>query len=193
MGELASQFGRASADEVTKTRTAHGAFVAEKIGASYRFFDFGDSRVTGSRDQVLAVAKLYAEFQPDTVITWDDYSGHPDHRATAKLAFDAVTFARIPKIVSEGEAEPKAAHRKPVRIYQYHHRASPFPSVHIDISEQIGTVTEVFAFYRDFYGWKATDEQFQAQRAMIGREVGCRFAEHFQLRSTSLPAQTYLP
>ena len=35
---------------------------------------------------------------------------------TAKIAFDAVTLARIPKIINEGAEKTLEAHRKPVTL-----------------------------------------------------------------------------
>ena len=107
LGELASQFGDASHEEVTRIRREHGAWVAGKIGAQHHFFDMGDSRMTGSRAEGLQLARLYAQFRPNAVITWSDDHPHPDHRMSAKIAYDAITLARIPKIINEpGEPLP---------------------------------------------------------------------------------------
>lgn len=194
LGELASQFGDQSHAQVTATRQQHGAWVAERIGAQHRFFDMGDSRLTAAREQSLALARLYAEWKPDAILTWDDHHPHPDHRATARMAFDAITLARIPKIVNEGrtQGERLEAHRAPVRFYQYYTKASPYPSVHVDVSGQVETMREVFEFYHAFYRWNFTAEQYLAQRALTGREAGVASAEHFQVRGTFAPATDYL-
>ncbi len=194
-GELASQFVDQTDAEVRTIRQEHGAWVADKVGGSGHFFDMGDSRMTGNRHEALQLARLYARFKPDAIITWSDDSGHPDHQMTAKIAFDAVTMARIPKIVNEdlGEATaPLEAHRKPVRFLQYASSVSARPVMHVDIGEEIELVKEIFSFYRDFYGWQYTDEQFEASRAVIGREAGVGFADKFQRRATFAPAVDYL-
>lgn len=194
-GELASQFEGVADDEVRRTRLGHGARVAELVGAEHRFFDMGDSRMNGSRDEALQLARLYAEFRPDALITWSDDHPHPDHRMTAKAAFDAVTLARIPKILGEGrpsDAAPLEAHRDPVRVFQYPSSAVPRPVVHVDVSEQIELCREIFAFYQDFYGWGFTPEQFVAARAAHGREGGVRYAEKLQRRGSHAPAVAYL-
>ena len=191
-GELASQFIKESEAEVRRIRQEHGAFVAEKVGGAYHFFDMGDSRMTGSRDEALQIARLYARFKPDVVITWSDDHPHPDHRVCAKIAFDAVTLARIPKILNEDADEPVEPHRKPVRFYQYVSTALNRPIVHIDISEQIDMVEEVFTFYQSFYGWDFAPETFRASREQLGRESGVDFAERLQHRRTFAPAVDYL-
>ncbi len=190
-GELASHFGGKPAAEVRRTREHHGAHVAGRLGAEHRFFDMGDSHLTGSRAEALQLARLYARWQPDAIITWDDYSAHPDHRMTAKIAFDAITLARIPKIL--GEDDELAPHRKPVKLYQYAHSAASWPTVSVDIGEQLEAIKELFGFYRDFYGWEWSAEQFAAHHAIAGREAGVEYAETFQLRKHFAPAWDYLP
>lgn len=191
-GELASQFGDESHDEVRRVRLEHGAFIAEKLGASYHFFDMGDSCMTGSRDEGLALARLYAQFKPDAVITWSDDHPHPDHRMCAKIAFDAVTMARIPKILNEGSNEVFEAHRKPVRFLQYVSKAFARPVIHVDISEQIETTVELFEYYQSFYGWEFKPDTYRESKGLTGREAGAKYAEKFQIRSGFAPALSYL-
>jgi N-acetylglucosamine malate deacetylase 1 len=191
-GELASQFVEHSDEEVRRIRLEHGAYIASKVGASYEFFDMGDSRMTGSRDEALHLARLYATFKPDAIITWSDDNPHPDHRMTAKIAFDALTLARIPKILNEDTSQPYEAHRKDIKFYQYVTSTSNRPIVHVNISEQIEVATDLFKFYQAFYKWTYTPEQFREGRANGGREVGFKFAEKFQLRATFHPGLEYL-
>jgi N-acetylglucosamine malate deacetylase 1 len=192
-GELASQFGGVADEEVRRVRREHGAWVAAQLGADHHFFDMGDSRMTGSRDEGLALARLYAAFQPDVVIGWSDDHAHPDHRMSAKIAFDAITLARIPKIISEGLEEPLLPHRKPVRFYQYPSAGSAYPTVHVDVSAQLELIERIFGFYRSFYGWELSPEGFVRNLAARGVEAGVAFAEAFQLRRRFVPARSRLP
>jgi N-acetylglucosamine malate deacetylase 1 len=191
-GELASQFVDHADEDVRRIRLEHGAYIAKKLGASHHFFDMGDSRMTGSRDEALALARLYATFKPDAVITWRDDDHHPDHRMTAKIAFDAITLARIPKILNENSAEVYQPQRESIKFYQYVSPASSHPVVHVNISEQIDMATELFKFYQEFYKWTYTPEQFRQGRASGGREVGFKFAEKFQLKAAFHPGLEYL-
>lgn len=191
-GELASQFGDAGDKEVRRVRQAHGAWVAEQIGASHLFFDMGDSRMTGDRNEGLALARLYAQFQPDAVISWSDDHAHPDHRMSAKIAFDAITLARIPKIINEELETRLTPHRKPVRFYQYPSAGSAYPTVHVDVSAHLEAIERVFAFYRDFYRWEFQPEGFRRGLAARGVESGVAFAEAFQLRRRFVPARDFL-
>ncbi len=190
-GELASQFVDHSDQEVRLIRQEHGAQIANKVGGQYHFFDMGDSRMKGSRDEALALARLYATFKPDALITWSDDHPHPDHRMCAKIVFDAITLARIPKILNE-DGHSFEAHRKDIKLYQYVTSTSNRPVVHINITDQIESATEMFKLYQDFYKWQYTPEQFKQSREHNGREVGFKFAEKFQLRQTYHPGLEYL-
>jgi N-acetylglucosamine malate deacetylase 1 len=191
-GELASQFLEHSEAEVRRIRLEHGAWIADKVGATHHFFDMGDSRMMGSRNEALQLARLYATFKPDVVITWSDDNPHPDHRMTAKIAFDAITLARIPKILNENTPQSFEAHRKDIKFYQYVTNASNRPVVHVSIEPQIEAVTEMFSFYQEFYKWQYTPQQFKESRAQQGREVGVKYAEKFQIRAGYHPALEYL-
>lgn len=204
LGELASQFGDTPHDEVRRVRREHGAWVAEKIGAQYHFLDMGDSRMTGGRDEALQLARLYARFRPHAVITWSDDHPHPDHRITAKIAFDALTLARIPKIINEaplggqpvgedgGATEKLEAWRDAVKFYQYHAPASPYPEVFFDVSDSIDVGTEVMSFYQAFYKWPWTPEKYREARASHGQLSGVKFAERYNLRTSHLRARGFM-
>lgn len=206
LGELASQFGDAAHAEVRRIRREHGAWVAGKIGAQHHFFDMGDSRMTGGRAESLALARLYAQVRPHAVITWSDDHPHPDHRMTAKIAFDAITLARIPKIVNEATLEPAGSApedlggapqklepwREAVRFYQYHAAASPYPEVFVDIGDTLEVATEVMSFYHAFYQWAWQPEHYREGRARLGQLGGVKYAERFNVRAAHLRARDFL-
>lgn len=191
-GEMASQFADHSHEEVRRIRQEHGSWVAKKVGAEAYFFDMGDSRMTADRNEGLALARLYSRFKPDAVLTWSDDHPHPDHRMTAKISFDALTLARIPKIINEDSSEVLEAHRKNVRFFQYISSAYTRPIMHIDITEQIDLASEIFAFYQSFYAWDYSPERYREVRALTGREVGVKYAEKFHYRNSYAPAFDYL-
>jgi LmbE family N-acetylglucosaminyl deacetylase len=107
-GELASQFGEASPEEVARVREGHGAHVAGLLGAEYRFLPFRDTFLTGGREEALALARLMADFRPQAVLTWDPLDVHPDHRATYQAVLSALKLCRIPKLVGRPTGSPCA-------------------------------------------------------------------------------------
>jgi len=195
-GELASHFAGKPHAEVKAVREGHARHVAELIGAQVRFFDFGDTRVSGSREQNAGLACLYAELKPDAIITWDETSpggsSHPDHRATARSAFDAITLARLPGILAEFGHPELEAHRKPVRFYQYGHYSPPqpgWPLVHISVSEAAVNIgAEILEFYAQFYGWKTDRENYIRDRKESGTRAGVEYADKYFLRRGYHPA-----
>ncbi len=191
-GELASQFGNQENEKVQAERIRHGKYVAKTIGASFEFLNMRDSYMTGSRDEALQIAKVYAAFKPDAVITWSDDHPHPDHRMTAKVAFDAVTLARIPKVLNE-DGNTLEAHRKPIRFYQYYSEAINRPVISVDISKQLDTVKELFNFYQSFYGWRYGEEDFMARRRVRAFFSETVYVEKFQIKTNYAPTVDYLP
>ncbi|WP_198665566.1 PIG-L deacetylase family protein [Thermus sediminis] len=183
-GELASHFGEASPEEVAQMREEHGAHVAGLIGAEYRFLPFGDTLLSGGREEALALARLMAAFRPQAVITWDPLDLHPDHRATHQAVLSALKLCRIPKLVGE-------AHRDPVRLYHYPRRDLGRPLVYVDVTETEEVAEAVFRFYQEFYRWPFTLEDFRARRRLRGQEAGVPFAEAFQTEAP--PAWPGLP
>jgi LmbE family N-acetylglucosaminyl deacetylase len=191
-GENASHFEGKTHDEVKRVRENHGKFVADLLGAQMHFFDFGDTHVQGNRAEALEMARLYCTFKPDVIITWDDWNRHPDHRATAKVAFDAITLARIPKVVREGGFDHLEAHRKNVTFYQYAPNESPRPLVHVNVTDTLEVAVKIRDFYAEFYGWEWSTEQFRASRAMLGQSVGVKYAERFTVQRSQHPPLEYL-
>ncbi len=192
LGELASQFGDATHEEVTRIRRQHGAWVAGKIGAQHHFFDMGDSRMTGGREEALQLARLYAQFRPSVVITWSEDHPHPDHRQSAKIAYDAMTLVRIPKILNEGQPEKIDAWREGIRQYLYYAPACPYPEVLVDTEDTVDVAQEVMTFYHDFYKWVWTPQKYRESRAQIGQLGGVKFAERFNVRASHTRARGYL-
>ncbi|AWN24231.1 GlcNAc-PI de-N-acetylase [Deinococcus irradiatisoli] len=204
-GEMSSKFSGVPRDEVKRVREGWASDVAGIIGAEHRFFDMGDTRMQGSREEALHLARLYAEFQPDAVITWDDKGGtftpHPDHCATAKIAYDAVVLARLPKALMEGQGdlvqEPEA-HRREVNFYQYAQYGAPDPTlpiVHVEVGDTIEVAAQVYGYYaRHMHGNPAA---FPLERFKIGRSsqahlTGTPFTEKFSVKRMYHPAVPYL-
>ena len=61
--------------------------------------DFPDSKIEYNMENGYKVAELIKETRPNVIITWNKFermgSGHPDHRNTASLVYDALNYARL--------------------------------------------------------------------------------------------------
>ena len=115
---------------------------------------------------------------------------HPDHRGTAQILYDAITYARIPKIT-----EPLDPYRPPLHIpiFMYHEEISPLPTIYIDVTPSFEKVKEVAKLYGDFYNWQQVDDWLDVNRRSNGMKCGVKYAEKFNVLSRFLPVEKHLP
>lgn len=204
-GEMSSKFRGVPHMDVKATRERWGAEVAAIIGARHHFFDMGDTRMQGSREEALQLAHLYADFKPDAIITWDDKGGgtftpHPDHRATVKIAYDAVVLARLPKALMEGQSsgEEPEAHRGTVNFYQYAQYGTPDPTlpiVHVDVTDTIEVAGQVYGYYARHMHGQESDfpmDRFKIGRAANAHHTGAQFTEKYTVKRMYHPTIPYL-
>lgn len=181
-GGMTEAFGDLPVEEVKAIREEHGATAARILGCEHRFFDFPDTAVEVTRDAVVAVAKLIAEVQPDAVITWGDAwvrgPRHPDHQRTGQIVRDAVTFARLSRVV-----DPLPPHRKQAPIFTLRDLHSTLPPFAVDVTPVADKIEEVARFYRDAIGWPEIDWLW-GRLESAGREWGVRLAEVFDAWET---------
>ena len=175
-GEMTSLMGDVTEEEIILAREEHAAKVAEIIGCEIMFLDFKDTEVEITRKNAKKIAGVISQIKPDAIITWNIYHRHPDHRSIAQLVIDAVTMARIPRVV-----DPNGPHRKDITIIQYHDERALLPSVYVDVSQTIGKIKEVTQCYADTYGWKGAVERVTARRMSTGMECDVEYAERFTI------------
>ncbi|GGJ43688.1 PIG-L deacetylase family protein [Deinococcus roseus] len=195
-GEMASHFRGMAREETCRIRQKQAREVCSILGLQGRFLDFGDTRVSASREETVQLAVQYAELQPDAILTWDETSvfgaAHPDHRATARSAYDAITFSRLHAVLDEAGREDLQPVRKPVRFYQYamyDDIKSPWPLVHVSLAEEAVLKAEkAYDLYAACYGWPYRGTDLTAERKRMGMEVGVPYAERFILRRPHAPA-----
>src|SRR5688572_26616318 len=152
-GEMTESLGISDARQVAEQRIQHASDVGEIVGASeVRFMDFPDTRVEVTVDNSYRVASELARIKADAVITWGDAwvrgPRHPDHQATGQLVRNAVTLARITRVVS-----PLAPHRAASPVFTMRDRHSTLPEVAVDVTSQLKTLHELADYYRARVGW----------------------------------------
>ncbi len=168
--------------EVARIRTEHGQEAARILGAEARFLDFPDTAVRAGPDSARVVAATLAEIRPDAVVTWGDAwergMRHPDHQATGVIVRDAITLARIGRVVA-----PLEPHREPVLPFTLRGAHSSLPMRAVDVSEQMDRVMTLAAFYRERVGWP--EEAWLRERLeAAGRRGGAPMAELFDAWET---------
>lgn len=190
-GEMADAFGHLPLDEVARLRTDHGNEAAELLGGEARFLDFPDAAVEATPAAARQVAMVIAEIRPDAVLTWGKAWArgmrHPDHQATGKIVRDAITLARLHRIVS-----PLSAHRNPAPLFTIRAQHSTLPAVVVDVSPQLERMLELARFYRDRIGFPISEDWLIAQLERSGRPWGLKAAEVFDAWETEARQGTTL-
>lgn len=193
-GEMASSLASLPVEEVIRRRKEDGAAAGELLGVETRFLDFPDAGLMASPEAAARVAKVVAEVRPDAVITWGDGwvrgARHPDHQACGRIVRDAVTLARLDRVV-----RPAEPHRAVVPVFTYRDVHSRLPAVALDVDRHRDRILELGALYRERVGFG--DREWIEQRLRsIGTRWGLRHAEEFDaweteggVRSALLPAE----
>ncbi len=191
-GEMTEAFGSLRTEEVARRRVEQGHRAGEIVGAETHFLDFPDTALAATPEAAARVAQVIAEIKPDGLLTWGEgwMRGvrHPDHQACGKIFRDAVTLARIAKVVA-----PAERHREPVPVFTYRDVHSTLPAVAVDVEPYLDTIFEIARFYRERIGFG--DAQWIEQRlAAAGAPWGLRYAEVFDAWETQPgPVASLLP
>lgn len=145
-GEATQAFGPLAEAEVARRRMELAERAAEILDVEHRFLDLPDTAVEATPANARRVAEVLAEVRADALLTWGRHwvkgMRHPDHHACGTLAVDAVTLARIGRVVAP--AEP---HRGPCPVFTFRGVHSTLPSVVVDVSAHLDSVFELADFY----------------------------------------------
>jgi N-acetylglucosamine malate deacetylase 1 len=174
-GEMTEALGPLTAEEVGALRMEHGREAARMLGAEARFLDFPDTRIEVSADASYRVAREIAGIRPDAVITWGDAwvrgPRHPDHHATGLIVRNAITLARIARVVA-----PEPPHRAAAPVFAIRDVHSALPEVAVDVTSQLDRLHAVADHYRERVGWPARDWLVQRVES-AGARYGVKAAE----------------
>jgi LmbE family N-acetylglucosaminyl deacetylase len=181
-GEMTEAFGDVPIEEVARRRIEQGEEASELLGAESRFLDLPDTALSATPEAARQVARVIADVQPDGIVTWGEAwlrgPRHPDHQACGKIVRDAVTLARIQKVI-----EPAEPHREPVPVFTYRGEHSHLPAVVVDVEPYLESVLDLGRFYTERVGF-GHPEWLEARLAETGRRWGLRYAEEFDAWET---------
>ncbi len=172
-GEMTEVYGDLDAQEVARLRVEHGRQAAEILGAEPLFMEFPDTAVQATPAAARMVAPVLARVQPDAILTWGDAWArgmrHPDHQATGQIVRDAVTLARLRRVVA-----PLPPHRDAATVFAFRGAHSTLPERAVDVTPHLETVLALGRFYQERVGWP--EEEWLLNRLRTageahGREV----------------------
>lgn len=158
-GEMTEIYGHLDPEAVAGRRMEQGREAASIVDAEPRFLRFPDTRVHHTPDAAREVAAVIAEVRPDAVVTWGGAWSrgmrHPDHQATGRIVRDAITLARLGRVVER-------PHREPAPLFTLRGEHSTLPVVAVDVAPHMEVVLALAAFYRERVGWP--EEEWLLQR-----------------------------
>jgi len=176
-GEMTEALGPLSAADVAEIRTGHAQEVGRLLGAEVRLLDFPDTRIEVTAAASYRLASEIASIRPDAAITWGDAwrrgPRHPDHQATGQLVRNAITLARIARVVA-----PLPPHRLPVPVFTLREPHSQLPAAAVEVTAHRELLMQLAAFYRIGIGWPGEQWVDQHIRA-AGKDWGVAAAEVF--------------
>ena len=181
-GEMTEAFGPVSMEEVSRIREEHGRMAGELLGCETRFMDFRDTELEATPESARRVARLITQVRPDAVLTWGDAWGrgmrHPDHQAAGKIFRDAVTLARVAKVVA-----PAPPHREPAPVFTIRGAYSQLPAAVVDVEPYLDRIHALGRFYYERISFGDPDWIDRRLRA-TGEPHGLRYAEAFDAWET---------
>ena len=174
-GEMTEAFGPLTTAEVAEKRTEQGTRAGELLGVETRFLDFPDTALVADRETAVEVARLICDIRPTGLITWGDAwvrgMRHPDHQACGKIFRDAVSLARMAKVVA-----PLEPHREAVPVYTLRDEHSPLPAIAVDVTPHRQGIAAIADFY--LHGVGFGDPTWMEHRLrQAGGRWGSRYAE----------------
>jgi LmbE family N-acetylglucosaminyl deacetylase len=146
------------------------------------FLGYDDGQLQPTLDLRRDLVRLIRRYRPEVVIAgdptkvfWDDsYINHPDHRAAAQAALDAVAPAsEMPLLWPEVGA--------PHRVRQIYILGNDQPNVWVDVTETIEQKIAALKQHASQMGdWDPT-EMIKAWGAETGKEQGLAYAESYRV------------
>jgi len=169
--------------KLAEIRRAEQRAACDILGVSeVVFLGYDDGQLQPTLELRRDLVRLIRRYKPEVVITgdptrvfWDDkYINHPDHRAAAQAAVDAVAPAsELPLLWPEVGA--------PHRVRQVYIHGNDQPNLGVEVTEtieqKIAALKQHASQMRD---WDPT-EMIKAWAAETGREKGLAYAESYRV------------
>lgn len=186
-GNVGSHEEGMTAARVAEVRRAEQEAAAQVAGARQCIFlGYHDGLLQPTLELRKDLVRLIREHKPEVVICGDPTVyfpnntriNHPDHRAAATAALDAVfPAAEMPLLYPELEADGLTAHR-----VDYVLVSNPAePTFFVDISETIDAKLEALRAHESQLGDWDLEEPIRTWAAETGKKVGFEYAEAFRL------------
>jgi LmbE family N-acetylglucosaminyl deacetylase len=179
-------------DRLAEIRRAEQRAACAALGVGeVVFLGYDDGQLQPTLDLRRDLVRVIREHKPETLIAWDptsllisdEYINHPDHRAAAQAALDAVAPASaMPLLWPETGA--------PHRVRQVYIFGAEKPNVWVDVTQtierKIAALKQHASQMRD---WDPT-EMVKEWGAETGQEKGVAYAESYRVITLERPSAT---
>lgn len=176
-------------EKLAEIRRAEQRAACATLGVSeVVFLGYDDGQLQPTLDLRRDLVRAIRQFKPEVVITGDPtsvfhgdrYVNHPDHRAAAQAALDAVAPASHMPLLWPDTGPPH-------RVRQLYIRGNDEPNVWVDITETIGQKIDSLKHHASQMGdWDPTD-MVKEWSAETGKEKGMAHAEAFRVITLERP------
>ncbi len=176
-------------EKLAKIRRAEQRAACAKLGVSeVVFLGYDDGQLQPTLDLRRDLVCVIRQYKPEAVITWDptrlligdEYINHPDHRAAAQAALDAVAPAAAMPLLWPEVGAPHQVRQ----VYIFGHDK---PNVWVDVMETIEQKIAALKQHASQLGdWDPT-EMVKEWSAETGKEKGLAYAESYLVITLERP------
>ncbi len=177
-------------EKLAEIRRAEQRAACATLGVSeVVFLGYNDGQLQPTLDLRRDLVRVIRQHKPEAVITWDptrlligdEYINHPDHRAAAQAALDAVAPASAMPLLWPEVGAPHQVRQ----VYIFGHDKS---NVWVDVTETIEQKIAALKQHASQMGdWDPT-EMIKEWGAETGKEKGLAYAESFLVITLERPS-----
>jgi LmbE family N-acetylglucosaminyl deacetylase len=193
-GNIGSHDSEMTGEQLAQIRRAEQSAAAKIAGAKHCvFLGYHDGLLEPSLELRKELVKLIRIHKPNVVVCGDptlffrgDRINHPDHRAAAKAAIDAVfPSSEMHLLHPEFEEEGITPHK----VNYVYVGSFDEANYYIDVTESIDKKIEALRQHSSQLGDWDPEERIKGRAADVGKRVGFAYAEAFR-RMTLQPVET---
>lgn len=185
-GNVGSHETEMTAEKLAETRRAEQTAAANVAGAACVFLGYHDGMLQPTMELRKQLVRLIRQYKPNVVVCGDPTMyfppggtriNHPDHRAAAQVAIDAVFPAAEMHLLYPDLDEAGIIAHKVNYVYVSYGRDANY---YVDISETIDAKIEALRQHVSQLGDWDPEERLREWAAGTGQKVGFKYAEAFQ-------------
>ncbi len=184
-GNVGSHEEGMTAAKLAEIRRAEQTAAADVVGAKCVFLGYHDGFLQPTLELRKDLVRLIRQHKPNVVVCGDptmyfpsdDYINHPDHRAAAQAAIDAVfPAAEMTLLYPDLAAEGLTGHKPNYVFVSF----TPDPNYYVDISETIDLKIEALLKHTSQLGDWDPRQMIMEWSSERGKKVGFKYAEAFR-------------